>query len=191
MKEYKDRLSYKVAIIAIIGALYAVLVWILPFISFFIWQVRIADALIPQAFIFGIPAAIGLAVGCAIGNFTGGLGPIDYIGGAVTNFLAGFIGYLIEKRNTSKGFVRVLRTQLAIAVQTLLNVFIVGTYLAILFDLPLAIGWLGILIGSLISMHLVGFLIYEGLRQTNLFEVPDQTTVFQNNVDYVKNQFVV
>ena len=40
----------------------------------------------PQAFIFGLPAAIGLAIGCSIGNFIGGLGPIDYIGGAVANF---------------------------------------------------------------------------------------------------------
>jgi len=170
---------------AIFGALYAVLVWILPFISFAIWQVRIADALLPQALIFGLPAAIGVAIGCSIGNFVGGLGPIDYIGGAIANFLAGYIGYLIEKRNQSKGLKRVIRTQLAIAVQTIINVFIVGTYLAVLFEMPFVIGWLGILIGSLIAMHIVGFLIYEALKQTNLFEIEDQTTSFKKIVDFV------
>lgn len=185
MSAYEERLSYKVAIAAIIGALYAVLVWILPFISFFVWQIRIADALIPQAFLFGLPAAIGLAIGCFAGNLTGGLGPIDYFGGAITNFLAGYVGYLIEKRNNSQGIVRILRTQLAIGVQTAINVFIVGTYLSYLFGMPLELGWLGILIGSLVAMHGVGFVIYEILRKTGLYEVPSETTNLQVAVNYV------
>lgn len=189
MSEYQNTISFKIAIAGIIGALYVVLVWLLPFISFFVWQIRIADCLIPQALLFGLPAAIGLAVGCFAGNLIGGLGLIDYFGGAITNFLAGYIGYQIEKRNTSQGMKRILRTQLAISVQTLLNVFIVGTYLSYLFSLPLPVGWLGILIGSLVTMHFVGFFIYEGLRTTGLFELETKTENLQVSVNYLTRNF--
>ena len=92
-----------------------------------------------------------------------------------------YLGYLIEKRNKSTGFKRILRTQLAITVQTLVNVFIIGSYLAIFFPFifdgnpllglpPIVVGWLTLLIGSLISMNLLGFFIYEALRKTGLYE---------------------
>ena len=184
MSGFKETISYKITIIAIFGALYAVLVWLLPIISFFIWQVRIADCLLPQAFIFGLPAAVGLAIGCFTGNFIGGLGLIDYIGGALTNFLAGYIGYLIEKRNHSQGLKRILRTQLAISIQTSLNVFIVGTYLSFLFEMPLFLSWLGILIGSLVAMHLLGYLIYEAIRKTGLFTIESETPNLQTAINF-------
>jgi uncharacterized membrane protein len=189
MAGYQNNLSFKVAIAGIIGALYVVLVWLLPFISFFIWQVRIADFLIPQALIFGVPAALGLAVGCFAGNLIGGLGLIDYFGGAIANFLAGFIGYQIEKRNKSTGIKRILRTQLAIGVQTAINVFIVGTYLSYLFAMPLLVGWLGILIGSLLAMHLIGFIVYEILRGTGLFEMESQLDTLNDTLTKITRQF--
>jgi uncharacterized membrane protein len=189
MTYYKDSLSAKIAVAAIIAALYAVLVWALPFISFFIWQVRIADCLIPQALILGMPAAIGLALGCFAGNLVGGLGIIDYFGGSLTNFLAAILGYYLEKHNTNTGLKRVLITQLIITVQTLINVFIVGTYLSFIFSMPLELSWLGILIGSLISLNLVGFLIYEALRKTNLFTLESKTANLDTAVQYIKRQF--
>lgn len=200
MAYYKDKLSYKVAIIAIIGALYAVLVILFLPISFYFPQVRIADCLIPQAFIFGLWGAFGLAIGCFMGNFYGGLLGFDLIGGPIANLLAGYIGYQIEKRNKSKGIKRILRTQFAITIQTLINVFIVGTYLAIFFpfifegspflNVPLVVvGWLTILIGSLISMNFLGFIIYETLRKTGLFEVETQMGNFDTSVNFITQQF--
>jgi len=189
MADFQSSLSYKIAIAGIIGALYVVLVWLLPFISFFVWQVRLADFLIPQALLFGIPAALGLAIGCFTGNLIGGLGLIDYFGGAIANFLAGFIGYEIEKRNKSTGIKRILKTQLAIGIQTAINVFIVGTYLSYLFALPLLIGWLGILIGSLIAMHFIGFVVYEILRGTELFEIESQSEALNKSLDQIIQQF--
>lgn len=191
MTGYQERLSFKVAIAAIIAALYAVLVWLLPFISFFVWQIRLADALLPQAFIFGFPAAVGLAIGCFAGNFIGGLGPIDFFGGAITNFLAGYVGYLIEKRNNSTGFKRILRTQLAITVQTAFNVFIVGTYLSVLFSIPLFVSWLGILVGSLVAMHIIGFFIYEALRVSGFTYLETETTSFEQSIKHIARIFAI
>ncbi len=200
MAYYKDRISYKVAIVAIIGALYAVLVIIFLPISFYFPQVRVADCLIPQAFIFGLWGAAGVSIGCLMGNFYGGLLGFDLIGGPIANLLAGYIGYQIEKRNNSKGIKRILRTQFAITIQTLINDFIVGTYLALFFpfifdgspflNVPLiVVGWLTILIGSLISMNLLGFLIYEALRKTGLFEIETKTDNFQVAVNYITRNF--
>lgn len=200
MAYYKDKLSYKVAIIAIIAALYAVLVIIFLPISFYFPQVRIADCLIPQAFIFGLWGAAGLFVGCFIGNFYGGLLGFDLIGGPIANLLAGYIGYQIERRNNSKGMKRILRTQFAITVQTMINVFIVGTYLALFFpfifegtpflNVPLVVvGWITILIGSLISMNFLGFLVYEALRRTQLFEMETKIDTLNTAVNFVNRNF--
>ena len=193
MAYYKDRLSYKIAIAAIIAALYATLVWVLAPISFFTWQVRIADCLIPQTFIFGFPCVIGLTIGGFLSNMISPY-PIDLVVGPLANFLAAFFGYLIEKRNHSKGFRRVLKTQFAITIQTLTNTFVVGTILGIYqtgtIDLSvLAIWWIGLLIGSLIAMNLLGFLIYEVIRKTNLFQIESQSTNLDIAIQYTAREF--
>jgi len=48
---------------------------------------------------------------------------------------------------------------------TLVITFIVGTYLAILTEMELWIWWLGIFIGSLISINLVGFLTLQFMKK--------------------------
>lgn len=195
MAYYKDRISYKIAVTAIIAALYTTLVLVLAPISFFTWQVRIADCLIPQTFIFGFPCVIGLTIGGFLGNFISMYGPIDLIVGPLANFSAALFGYLIEKRNHSTGFRRVLKTQFAITIQTLTNTFVVGTILGLyqtngIFDLSvLATWWLGLLIGSLIAMNFLGFLIYEALRKTNLFPLESKSANLDTAVQYIKRQF--
>lgn len=195
MAYYKDRLSYKIALMAIIAALYSTLVWFFAYISFAPGQARIADCLIPQTFIFGYPCVIGLTIGGFLGNFISMYGPIDLIVGPLANFLAALFGYLIEKRNHSTGFRRVLKTQFAITIQTLINTFVVGTILGLyqtngIFDLSvLSIWWLGLLIGSLISMNLLGFLIYEALRKTNLFQVESKSANLDVAMQYISKKF--
>lgn len=198
MAYFKNSLSYKIAIVAIIGALYTVLVWFLPYLSFAIWQVRIADCLIPQVFILGWPCIGGITLGGFIGNLASPY-PIDPIVGPLANFLAGLAGYLIEKRNNSTGLLRIIRTQFAIFVQTLINTFVVGTILAVVtsmeigdpISLPILISWwIGIFIGSLIAMNILGFLLFEALRKTQLFEVQKQTDNLQTAVNYLTMNFV-
>ncbi|NVM55861.1 MAG: QueT transporter family protein [Candidatus Helarchaeota archaeon] len=189
----KENLSVKVALAAIFGALYAISLLIFPYIQFYIWQVRYADCLLPLSFILAFPSAVGLAIGCFIGNFFAplpfNLGPVDWFGGAITNFLAAYIGYQVEKRNNYKGLKRAIRTQLSISVQTLFNIFIVGTYLALLLGWPLYIGWLGLLIGSLISMNFLGFLIYEALRKTGLYEAESTTANLKVAMNHITRNF--
>ncbi|MEM4488603.1 MAG: QueT transporter family protein, partial [Desulfurococcaceae archaeon] len=78
----------EISLIAIFATLYAVAVISLAPISFGIWQIRIADMLLPLSIIFGMPCTIGLSLGCLIANIYGGLGIIDILGGTIANFLA-------------------------------------------------------------------------------------------------------
>jgi len=96
--------SRQVSVTAIFAALYAVGVVLLAPISFGVYQVRVADALLPLSMIFGMPAAAGLSLGCLIANIYGGLGITDIIGGALANFLACSIAYRIGRNGVIRRF---------------------------------------------------------------------------------------
>ena len=85
--------SKQIALTSIFAALYAIgVVFLAPF-SYGLIQVRIADALLPLSIVFGMPVVIGLSLGTFIANILNpvNLGPIDILGGTVTNFIATFV----------------------------------------------------------------------------------------------------
>lgn len=82
----RSKNSIYMTMTAALAALYALGVVFLAPISFQLFQVRVADALLPLAILFGWPAIIGLSLGAFVANFFGPLGPVDIIGGAVRQF---------------------------------------------------------------------------------------------------------
>ncbi len=82
---------------AMFAAVYAVGVYLLTPISFLPFQVRVADALLPLAILFGWPAIIGLSIGAFVANFFGPLGVVDIVGGALANFIATFLAWRISR----------------------------------------------------------------------------------------------
>ena len=80
----KGRSLIQIVLAAVFAALYAVGVVFWP-ISFQVFQVRVADALLPLAMLFGWPAILGLSLGAFVANIFGGLGPVDMIGGTLDN----------------------------------------------------------------------------------------------------------
>lgn len=166
-----------VALASVFAAVYAVLVVALAPISFLPVQVRVADALLPLSIIYGLPAAVGLAMGAAVANFAagqmyfGGWAAVDVVGGAVANFLACFLAWRLA---AGKGrMARVAATLLQVLVISL----IVGSYLWFIFGLPetyfleplgitlqaLPTFWLLIALGSMVSIVLLGNLLLEGV----------------------------
>ncbi|MEM1562315.1 MAG: QueT transporter family protein [Candidatus Bathyarchaeia archaeon] len=143
----------------VFAALYAAAVIVLAPISFGLWQVRIADALLPLSMIFGIPCALGLSLGCIIGNVYGGLGPIDIVGGSIANFIACIIAYEIGRRGG------VAARFLGSLTETVIITVIVGGYLSYLLDVPIELSIIGVLLGSVIAINLVGFALEEILRR--------------------------
>ena len=138
---------------AVFAALYAVAVVALAPISFQVFQVRLADALLPLPILFGWPAILGLALGAFVANFFGGLGPVDIIGGSVANLVAGYVAWRIAL-NRSRSWV-----SFAVGMQVLIITLIVGTYLSYLLAVPLQIGWLGVMLGSIVAIGFLGSLL--------------------------------
>ena len=152
----------KIALVSLISALYAVSVILLASVSFLLFQVRVADALIPLSIVFGMPVVLGVTLGNIIANSISGLGYIDIIGGSIANFLAAYIGWKISSRKfTGSRFI-------AIVAQNLIVSSIVGSYLALLFDIPLEVGFFDVFIGSTMSMNIIGYFLVLGIEKSGI-----------------------
>jgi uncharacterized membrane protein len=106
--------------------------------------------------IYGLPVVFGTSLGCIIANFYGGLGFIDIIGGSIANFLACIIAYVIGRNSRIRRFIGCL-------LETIIITFIVGSYLSLIFNVPIEVSFLGIFIGSFISIDILGFIILESI----------------------------
>ena len=152
--------SRDVALAAVFSALYAVLVIVFAPVSFGPLQLRIADALIPLAMLFGWPVVVGVAAGAFIGNFYGQLGALDYVLGPAANLVAGTVVYLLRHRPLLASLVGALPIGV-----------IVGGYLWLFFPPPeiLALpAWLAMIVSitlsSLVAVGLLGYLVYRSVR---------------------------
>jgi len=183
-RETKDRItvsrSKNLALAAVFGALYAALVIGFAPISNLPIQVRIADALMPLAILFGWPAILGLGIGTVVGNFaadsmtgfpSASIG-LDIVGGSLVNLLAGFLAWKIGSRNW-----RIRNWNVswftATLVETALISVVVGGYLSIVFSIPLALSILGILVGEVIAINMGGFVLLNIIgraRSIDLFK---------------------
>ena len=152
----------KIALASVIASLYAIGVILLAPISFLLFQVRIADALIPLSIVFGIPAVFGVTIGTLIANVYGGLGYIDIIGGSIANFIAAYIGWKIGSKNFNGSHF------IATVAQNLIVSSIVGSYLAILFDVPIELGFVGVLLGSIVSINILGYILILAIKKSGV-----------------------
>jgi uncharacterized membrane protein len=155
--------SKNVALTVIFAALYAVLVLALAGISFELIQVRIADALIPLSIVFGWPAVVGVTTGCAIANAVSPMPSIltDITFGSLANFVASLLAWKIGLRKPGK----TVNVFLGCVAATFVITFIVGTYLAALTGMELWVWWLGIGIGSVISVMVLGYPLTNVLQR--------------------------
>jgi uncharacterized membrane protein len=110
---------------ALIAALYALLVLAFAPMSFGPVQFRVAEAmtLLPWLFPEAIP---GLFVGCLVSNLFGGLGIVDMVFGSLATLLAAWLTR------------RMPNLLWAAVPPVLVNALVVGTYLSVLLDVPLA-----------------------------------------------------
>jgi uncharacterized membrane protein len=143
--------SKQIALISIFAALYAIgVVFLAPF-SYGLIQVRIADALLPLSIVFGMPVVIGLSLGTFIANILNpvNLGPIDILGGTVTNFIATFVAWKICGSNKVPFIV-------GIGCQIVIVSVIVGTYLSYLLGSTLIAGIGYLFIGTFLAVGILG-----------------------------------
>jgi uncharacterized membrane protein len=179
-REIKDRItvsrSRNLALAAVFGALYAALVIGFAPISNLPIQVRVADALMPLAILFGWPVILGLGIGTVVGNlaadsitgFPSASIGLDIVGGSLVNLLAGFLAWKIGQRSWR---IRSWNVSWLVAtlVETALISVVVGGYLSIVFSIPLALSILGILAGEVVAVNIGGFVLLNIIgRQRSL-----------------------
>jgi len=133
-------------------------------ISFQLVQVRVADALIPLSMVFGWPAVFGVTVGCVVANVASPMPSIivDITLGAFANLLASVLAWKVADLKMSRQAVAEFLGCLA-ATATL--TFIVGTYLAVLTQMELWVWWVGIGVGSVISVCVLGYALVQVLKR--------------------------
>jgi uncharacterized membrane protein len=130
-------------------------------------QLRVADALIVVAALFGWPVVGGVTLGCFVTNAYYFLGAPDVIFGPIANLVA---AYLIMYRRK--------RRLLACVVGALPIGLIVGGYLWLFFPPPEALGalpaWAGMIgsitVSSLIAVAVIGYLVLSILSRPNIIE---------------------
>lgn len=105
------------------------------------------------------PPVLGVTLGNVIANIYGGLGYIDVIGGSIANFLAAYVGWKIGSRDFHGSKFA------ATVAENLIVSSIVGSYLAVLFDVPLEAGFTGVLLGSIVSMNIVGYALILTIKK--------------------------
>jgi len=150
---------------AFFGATYAIGVVGLAPISFAIFQVRVADSLLPLAIIFGLPASLGFSIGALVANMFGGLGMVDILGGSLANLIAGIVGWKIgQSRIRGRWFI-------ATVAQNIILTVIVGTYLSYLLGLPVVLGWAGIFLGSAVAVNILGYALLEAVSRSSILSL--------------------
>lgn len=109
-----------------------------------------------------MPAILGVTFGNIVANIYGGLGYIDIIGGSIANFIAAYVGWKIGSRNfAGSQFTATIAQNLIVSV-------IVGSYLAVLFNVPLEVGFIGVLLGSMVSMNIMGYILILVIKKSGV-----------------------
>ena len=157
---------YSISLSAVFATLYTIGVVALAPISFYITQVRIADALLPLTILFGWPAILGVTIGCIVANLFGGLGVLDIIGGGMANLIAGYWGWRVGQMNFKGSWL------IGSSLETIIVSSVVGSYLSILFTVPFMLSFLGVLIGSIISINGIGYLLLKTLSRSRFIRRP-------------------
>jgi uncharacterized membrane protein len=161
----RSKNSITVTLTAVFAAVYAVGVVFLAPISFQIFQVRVADALLPLSMLFGWPVVLGLTIGAFVANFYGGLGPVDMIGGALANFIATVAAWkIVQNDGRAWRFV-------GVATEVLVITLIVGPYLSYLLAMPLELGVLGVLLGSVVAVGILGSILLFAMSRGRLLAI--------------------
>ncbi len=164
------------ALAAVIASTYALLVYLLPFISFLVFQVRVADALLPLSILLGWPAVVGVTLGCAVANLMAPWGipflvAVDACLGSMANFVASYVAMRIG--NISK-LESPVRFQLACIIANLIVTFIVGSYVPLLVNwafgeiIPIWIGWSGVFLGELVAINILGYSLVLALQRLKI-----------------------
>jgi len=157
--------AFGAAVVAVIGAVYAVLTVALGSLGYSWLQVRISEALAPLPYVFGVPAIFGLVVGVVISNSFSPVGLPDLIFGPLLTLIAAILSYRLNFGKKS----------VACIYPVLINGFGVSAYVAGFYNVPYLACVLTIGIGETISAVLVGLPLLYAIERIG-FQFTDKKT---------------
>lgn len=146
----------KIALSALIAAVYAALTLALAPISYGPVQFRVAEAL--TLLPFCIPEAIlGLSIGCMLSNVWGGFGLIDVIFGSAATLLSAWLTYKMPK------------VWLAAIPPVVINALVVGGFLGIITEMPMRLSMSYIAVSQAVICFGLGIPLCLLLRKSPTF----------------------
>lgn len=144
---------------AMVAALYVALTLVFSWISYFGVQFRVAELLLLLV-LFNKRHIWGVALGCFIANLLGPIGIIDAIWGTLATVIA--CGFMVWIKNY----------KISLLFPAIINGLIVGVYLHLMFDLPLALTMIQVALGEFVIVYLAGIPIVSKLKkQPRLLEI--------------------
>ena len=133
------------------------------FASFGPLQIRLVDAFLPLAVLFGPPAIVGVTIGCFVGNLLGSpFGIVDILGGPVANLVAATLAWAVTRRRFPGSWI------LAVALEIAVISVIVGTYLVALGaapGVPAWLGWIEFLGSEVVAIGILGYPLLKGVAR--------------------------
>lgn len=145
MKKFTNK---DLALNAIFGSIYVVLVFVFSFLSFEQIQFRIAEVLLIFLF-FNPKIAPGLILGTFLANLTSPFGIIDALVGTFASLLAIILMIIFKKRPI-----------IALVFPALTNGIIVGLMISIMSRLPFIPVAAFVFLGEFVVMYLLGLPLY-------------------------------
>ena len=146
----------RLAINALIAAIYVNLTLVTASFAYRDIQFRIAEILVLLAF-FRKDYVLGVTIGCFIANLFGPLGLVDAVFGSLATLLSGLlIAY-------SK------RMFLATLYPVIINGIVVGAELHFLEGLPFWLTAASVAIGEFVVVSIIGYLVFRRLRHNDYF----------------------
>ena len=140
---------------AIIASVYAVLSISFGPLGYSWVQLRIGEALTPLPFILGLPAVVGLTIGCVITNLASPVGVLDLIFGSGLTLIAAFLSWKL-----SLG-----KPLLACAYPVIVNAVGVSAYLSVFYGVSYALTVLTVGLGEFIAVVLIGYPTLLAIRK--------------------------
>lgn len=148
---YRRQISFA----SVIAAVYAVTTVLLGEFGYAWVQVRISEALTPLPYLFGLPAVIGLTLGCIIANFFSPVGLPDMIFGPPLTLIAAGLSW---KFNFGKRLI-------ACIYPVVVNAFGVSAYVASFYGVPYEVTVLTIGVGESIAAILFGYPLLRAVER--------------------------
>lgn len=147
----------RIALSAMIAALYAGVTILLAPISYGPMQFRVSEAL--TLLPFCLPEAVpGLFIGCLVANVLGGFGIIDIVFGSFATLVAAWL--------SSKA----PNVWLAALPPVVLNAVVVGTYVGILSDTPILLTAVYICVSEAVICYLLGIPLLLYVKRSGILE---------------------